>query len=114
MARPKKRAPSTPEERLKELLDKVQIVSDEEAENVDMVVCLPDSGPRYFDDDVTTSCAWCGIPIRHRPYVPKRPPKVCIHCASASTGRDKGKLPQDELGWSAFMHRADPSRRKGE
>jgi hypothetical protein len=66
---------------IKRLLENVTVVSDEEAEEVEMVICMPDIGPRYFADDVRATCAVCGIPIRHRPHVPKRPPKVCLACA---------------------------------
>jgi hypothetical protein len=66
---------------MEQLMQHVTVVSDDEAEKADMVVCLPDTGPRYFTDDVTAQCAMCGITIRHRPHVPKAPPKVCINCA---------------------------------
>jgi hypothetical protein len=68
-------------ERFDALMQHVDVVSDEEAEQADMVICLPDAGPRYFTDDLTATCAECGVVIRHRPHVPKRPRKVCIHCA---------------------------------
>ena len=75
--------------RIEDLLQHITVVSDEEAERSDMVVCLPDSGPRYFDDDVRATCAMCGIAIRHRPHVPKQPPKVCVNCALFMTKADK-------------------------
>ena len=56
-------------------------VPDHEAEQSDLVVCVLESGPVYFPDDVRTVCAGCGAAIRHRPYVPKKPPKVCVLCA---------------------------------
>ena len=52
------------------------------AEAADMVLCIPDAGPTYFPDDVHTTCATCGTPIRHRPHVPRRPKKVCLECGS--------------------------------
>jgi hypothetical protein len=79
------------EREMRRLLEQIQVVSDEEAEQADMVICLPDSGPRYFADDVRATCAICGIPIRHRPHVPKRPPKVCINCAQGEIEKDKEK-----------------------
>lgn len=62
-------------------LPKIQIVSDAEAEEATLVVCMPIGGPRYFDDDVETVCSECGTGIFHRPHVPKKPRKVCIDCA---------------------------------
>lgn len=56
----------------------IKIVSDEEAEKVDFVVCgYP---PGHFSDDITTVCSKCGKAIVHRPHAPKRPPKICFAC----------------------------------
>ena len=60
------------------------------AETVDAVVCVPDEGPTYFPDDVHTTCADCGTPIRHRPSVPRRPKKVCLACGSRPTPAAEG------------------------
>jgi hypothetical protein len=78
-----------PEDDVRKLLEKIQVVSDEEAEQAEMVVCLPDNGERFFPDDVTANCAFCGIQIHHRPHVPKKPPKVCIHCAQKLMDKDQ-------------------------
>jgi len=84
---------------IEDLLKKVNVVSQEEAEEVDVVICMPDGGPRYFSDDVSAFCASCGIAIHHRPHVPKKPPKVCIHCGLRMVEADKardGDQPSDE------------------
>ena len=60
------------------------------AETVDMVLCIADEGPTYFPDDVHTTCADCGAPIRHRPHVPCRPKKVCLDCGSRSVAAAEG------------------------
>lgn len=57
-----------------------EIVSDEAAELVDCVVCVPD-GVGEFPDNIHTVCADCDAPIEHRPHAPKRPMKICIECA---------------------------------
>lgn len=67
----------------------VKVVSQEDAEKVDFVVCGPTS---YFPDDVKTVCAQCRTPIVHRPHAPKRPPKVCMTCAVMLSAFE-GKLP---------------------
>lgn len=54
-----------------------KVTSDAEAENACMVVCGRISG---FQDDVRTTCSRCGAMVFHRPYAPKRPPKVCGGC----------------------------------
>lgn len=55
----------------------VSIVSSGEAlEQVSYVVCGDVSN---FPDDVHTRCS-CGAAIVHRPYAPKKPPKICLNC----------------------------------
>ena len=80
---------------------KINIISEEEAEEVDCVVCLriselPDGKP-YFTDDIRTNCAGCSAPILHRPHAPKKPPKVCASCALML-------FPQDDADAKAKMH----------
>lgn len=59
----------------------VRLVKAEEAEEAAFVLCLPwDPDPHYFTDDVKGTCSICGIDIRHRPHVPKKPKKVCLMC----------------------------------
>jgi len=62
----------------------VEVVSKDEAERADYVVCartedLPPGG--YFPDDVHTVCVACNTAIQHRPYMPKAPRKICLQCA---------------------------------
>lgn len=62
---------------------KVRIVSDEEAEQADWVVCGDAAMPSPFNDDVLTTCALCTRAIRHRPHMPSGLPKICLGCAVA-------------------------------
>lgn len=55
--------------------------SEAECEAADYVVCMPWSTPAVFDDDCMALCCSCGHAVRHRPYAPKRPPKLCYPCA---------------------------------
>lgn len=73
---------------LSEILSKVKIVSQEEAEESDMVVCCTIGMTRYFTDDIETVCAECGTGIFHRPHAPKKPRKVCINCAADMAEKD--------------------------
>lgn len=57
----------------------IQIVSDEEAEKADFVVCAL-LGPTEFADNQTGVCQDCGCAIMFRPYVPKAPAKICLAC----------------------------------
>lgn len=66
---------------IKKLLDKIKVVSDEEAEKVDYVVCVPASTPSYFDDDLFGYCSHCGVKVRYRWHMPRKPKKICLDCA---------------------------------
>jgi hypothetical protein len=59
----------------------INVVSDEEAEQADFVVCMPAGAPTPFDDNETGTCCECGIAVIFRPYNPKRPPRICLQCA---------------------------------
>jgi hypothetical protein len=56
------------------------VVSNEVAETADIYVCADWDGPVYFTDDLKASCAMCRRAVRHRPYGPKRPMKLCMKC----------------------------------
>ena len=81
-----------------DLLKQIKVVSDEEAEQADMVVCCTNDSPSYFLDDVYTICADCGAGIHHRPHVPKRPKKVCIDCALKHAEREKEEKERESSG----------------
>lgn len=70
-----------PERNGKQQESLIPIVSDEEAEAADFVVCCTADMPSLFDDNVSTTCAECGTAIYHRPSIPKKPKKICIECA---------------------------------
>ena len=65
------------------------VVSEQEAEQADMVVCCRAGMFSPFADNVETTCASCSRPIFHRPSAPKRPMKVCIECAGEIAGSTK-------------------------
>lgn len=58
----------------------IKIVSQEEAEQVELVVCCRVGLPRHFDDDEEGVCSHCGHAIFFRPTAPRKPPKVCVEC----------------------------------
>lgn len=63
----------------------INIVSNEEAEQADFVVCctvdMPSEQPEWRK--TYGSCAMCGTGIYWNwTSAPKRPPKICIQCAS--------------------------------
>jgi len=61
----------------------VRAVSQEEAEQSSLVVCVYAGmeEDRFKVDNIYTTCADCMRPITHRPHAPKNPPKVCMPCA---------------------------------
>ena len=62
-------------------MKEIKIVSDEEAEECDYVVCATwETAAKNFDDSIKANCCKCGREIGHRPYAPKTPPKICIFC----------------------------------
>jgi len=63
-------------------LPPIKVVSEEEAEEAELVVCCTIGMTRYFDNDVETVCAQCGTGIFHRPHAPRKPKKVCLNCAA--------------------------------
>ena len=60
----------------------IKVVSEAEAETVDFVVCCRVGMATPFDDNVFDVCAHCGHAIFFRPYMPKRPAKICVECAT--------------------------------
>lgn len=71
-----------PMKRMADILGKVKVVSQEEAEKADYVVCMPADEPEYFTDNLRGHCSVCNRVVVFRPHAPKKPPRVCIHCAS--------------------------------
>ena len=64
---------------IKKALGTIKVVSPEAAEESVFVICgYP---PGNFPDDVCTFCSECGMGIVHRPTAPKKPRKICSHCA---------------------------------
>jgi hypothetical protein len=57
-----------------------ELISAEDAERVDVVVCgYPPAA--FPDEDLLTWCHDCACAIVHRPHAPKAPIKLCVHCA---------------------------------
>jgi len=63
----------------------VTVLSMEEAAKGTYWVCGYATGPVFAADDVLTVCALCGIGVRHRPYAPPKPLKICIGCMIATS-----------------------------
>jgi hypothetical protein len=59
----------------------LEIVTPEQAARAAVCVCALWDGPVYFTDDVKAACGGCGVAVRHRPYIPARPTKLCMACA---------------------------------
>lgn len=61
-----------------------QVISREDAERADAVLCMSEGVAEFSPDDVRTTCATCGRRVHHRPHVPKKPKKLCPDCAFSS------------------------------
>jgi hypothetical protein len=69
-----------------EILKQVKVVSDAEAEKADFVVCVR-KGPSPFTDNMTGVCSRCGVEVMFRWHAPRKPPKICVECATKAPGR---------------------------
>jgi hypothetical protein len=61
-------------------LPAIPLVSADETELADFVVCARRSPAVALPGNVEAQCALCGAVIVHRPYMPKRPMKMCLEC----------------------------------
>lgn len=64
----------------KEFLDKVKVVSDVEAEEAGVMVCVPADWATPFTDNELGVCSKCGCAVQFRPHAPKKPPRLCVTC----------------------------------
>lgn len=64
----------------------VTVVSDEQANLADFVVCASADTPTPFKDNVPGVCSHCEAAIIWRPYVPKHVPRICLRCAIQLAG----------------------------
>jgi hypothetical protein len=62
------------------LTQPIKVVSDEEAEQAEFMVCMPLGTETPFYDNLTATCSDCRKLIIHRPTAPKKPPKICLDC----------------------------------
>lgn len=60
---------------------KVEFVTPEQAEEMDVLVCVPWTTPPLLPDNQRGTCAMCQGRVQLRPYAPKRPMRVCVDCA---------------------------------
>lgn len=59
----------------------IKVVSNDEAEAADYVVCTPlADDPGAFADNLIGACCACGTAVIFRPHAPKRPPRICFDC----------------------------------
>lgn len=90
---PNKRRKPRPEDEaaLRRFLEQtgINVVSNEEAEEVDAVICNTADLWSPFRDNTPAICADCGAAIYHRPHVPKKPKKICVNCALVMHEKEK-------------------------
>jgi hypothetical protein len=63
-----------------DVLKKIKVISDHEAEACDFVVCGP-WGPSPFEDNLKGICCKCGITVMYRWHAPRAPKRICLECA---------------------------------
>ncbi len=60
--------------------NEIEIVSDPEEADADVMVCTRITSPLVFPDNVIDLCSGCGEAIQHRPHVPTVREKLCLEC----------------------------------
>lgn len=68
--------------------EKIEVVSEEEAEECDAVICMPADTPSPFEDNMVGRCSVCSREVIYRPHAPKRPPKICLPCFMEVEGQE--------------------------
>lgn len=85
----------------------VEVVSQEDSEKADAVVCILATMPSPYTDNLKGTCSLCGREVQFRPHAPKAPPRVCIECCvkrlkQSGEGENPGlfvsKETMDDLG----------------
>jgi hypothetical protein len=58
----------------------IEVVSDEDADKADFIVCMREGTPTPFDDNFKGVCCYCGAGIIYRWHAPRGPKKICLEC----------------------------------
>ena len=58
----------------------INVVSDEEANACDYLVCMPWGTPSPFDDNLKGICSHCGVTVMYRWHAPRKPKRICLEC----------------------------------
>jgi len=76
------------------MVNKFEIVDQDECEEAQYIVCCRLTQPLLFPDNLIDICCKCGEAIQHRPHVPTAPQKMCEECALPDLDREatKGNL----------------------
>jgi len=61
---------------------RIPIVSAEQAEQCDFVVCVRKGAFSPFIDNEAGRCSVCDHVVVFRPWMPKKPPRLCLECAA--------------------------------
>lgn len=59
----------------------LRVLSKDEAEGSDMLICMAWSDPPILPDNAMGICHDCAARIQYRPDAPARPTKVCTLCS---------------------------------
>lgn len=72
-------------DRVKEVLENLEVVDDDTAEQADFVVCVPTadlvaSNSPFEPTNEHGECFLCGVQVSFRPEAPKTPKRICFAC----------------------------------
>jgi hypothetical protein len=66
-----------------DFLKKVKVVSDDEAEQCDYLVCARAAGHvSPFTDNFYGVCCECGESVIYRWHAPRKPKRICLQCVA--------------------------------
>jgi hypothetical protein len=65
----------------------IKVVSQEEGEQADYLICCRVGVPSAFKDNEIGTCGHCGHEVFFRPHTPRKPMRICMECAVAHIKR---------------------------
>jgi hypothetical protein len=67
----------------------ISVVSDEEAEECDYLVCVTADTPSSFPDNLVGFCCECRVPVIYRWHAPRKPKRICMRCMVEMTEKER-------------------------
>ena len=69
----------------------IPIISDDDAENVDFLVCSRARDELLLPDNFVGECCVCGVKVEYRWHAPRKPKRICMECAIEQMQEEQAK-----------------------